>query len=1036
MSTVGKRIRNERSKKMYRNRAKLIAAGTKGMNDIKAAKRREVKRNLEVKMSPVEIVDEEQKEPPTKEKLDAAIVNAFENNIMKTVSTAIFELLSTLAKRHMEDEPENEKGVLKQWMHSMERALKDLALYISTLQIDKGEGENGLLTVYLKDRQRVLQAALEAVFSLSSHCCSSARNAVSRFGVAKGLDLPVDLNNILEQEISRNTPGPASERVRNLSMFRKEVAIIFCGPIISGFKSLALYPRELTEYALIESVRFVEVTKDFYRIHDDFPGDDFRSLLLSINVHIISAVSSNPDLDHLKPTNLDYRKLKSLQRCTFEPTGFMPESYSKPKMAEDVLLTRGSLLGELVLKAPDLLGVLRYLAAIQSLERKGIFCSGFFSTIGVLLVQCVNGKAPVVSQVEDTEGALGRLLAGAIRRATVVNGQETMSDSESDEDDNEINDGASMAQLIAASGGFFGDTSVFGDELRQLILEGHTSDVLTFAQHALEQDKASPTVRQLVLNLLDLVERMREREQEACQKQVMWQNGNVSGWNWNEEALLAIKGLTDPQFDKHKLVRVYVEMYPQYVTEHLVQTLHPDAFQPIEDTSTAELLVELFTGTNGVDLYVRKLFDLVAKNIMGLKNHISRKDGHDSSSEKDAIGILGVFTATLSPFGRNSLFGRIAALNKVDIKESNTQQKLLAPEMQKCNTAEMFEWISAVDMEDPHHAQLLKKIRDNSLMLQTKDQRGEYTALKVLMTNANGSVEIDNVLAKLVTLTSALLSIVDSCTALTPLPATIECLALKPNDVVTSKPLYLLSIDTVTIDNTVEYIVKQLQYITAVMMGLDENLQPDKLVAANRKEIPLGLLSTPSSVSTAFVSVFSRKYLSIVDGKKVCTNMDRKAEDMLIAAVAKRGHDLVTGQVLLAAVAAISLTIDLKKTDKAEMDKKQKVKRALLNKTAFMCVFTVLVSALYMTRLSNPHFFSVLESLNNGTEPITPTGFKANRPTKEQNINHPVEGTIANNTTMRNTVLGRASYFSDVNEIDDPVKDTMSKLDILCNNFS
>lgn len=889
------------------------------------------------------------------EEAEALINEAFKENVTKTLSAHIRDYLSSITDG---DGDGTQQRTVESWMKSLETALVQLAEYMSTLHVGEEEDDAGMLHAYLRDRERVLKAALDSISTLSPDLYPY-RNAVARFGMSRKVGVSADLDRLLHEEIARSAPEerPPSENVRDLGTFRKEAALIFCAPVINSFESLAQFPKELAGYALTECVRFVEATSEFYRVQEDFPGDDFRSLLHGINVRILSSVSSDPDLAHLKPPSLDLKRLAALKKNPAKPQGYGPDLYSKPKVASDVLLAHESVYDALVLKAPDLLAAVRYLAALHSFERRGIFCSGLFYSVCFVLLQCVSGHALQL----ETAAYSRRAIASAVRRAGTADFDSAYADDDRDDGESVTSEvsrpGEGVARLMVTSGGFFGDSSAFGRELRELVMGGHSEDVMVFANEVLERNRASPAVRKLVTSLLDLVDRMRERETSGRAAPPPPPRGeNEEVWNGEQMAT----ALQDAEVDRYALARAYGQLYPEYVTDHMLQSIGPASFQPDPDASVLDLLANLFASTE-VERYVKELYATTAKNVFGVLT--------------DDQASLKTWKNTFSPFGRDNTLSKIAALGSVAVDENRTAHiAVRLPELDS-NVNQGIRWVSEAESvgRTSEGAELLRSLAENWVALRSNEK-----ALGLVMNppSERGS-DLSN---EIVALASGLLFVADSCTMLTPAS---NAPPLKPSDSNEPGTVWMLSVNTDALHTVVKYILARINMLISSIAGAIPELRPD-LIAYE------GMYTRDCQNSPVYryvLSNFSRVYLSkspVPDGTKW--------KEIVIAAVAEKGRTLVKGQLGLAAVAAVSLAVDIKLHSPSK-------KRALASNIAFLCLFTTLKAAFDTSWLCNPHFFYVLDTIDRRGADTGPLRVAKLSPKKEAN-------SISGNSAMRRTVLG------------------------------
>lgn len=995
---------------------------------------------------------------PTPEELALSVTMAFHSNVMNTVGRAIAQYVTSAADRYLSSE--NPAQVEDQpWRSAIEMALKDLASYLSTLQTcqtDDGQTDScGLLAAFHLDRERALRAAMQSVASLYPSD-SPARSAIARYSTAKKLNLAPDLDLLLEQEMIRcSSPSlPNSECLRDLVGFRRDAALVFCGPVLHGLQGLKSFPVDVITFALTEAVSFMEATEEFYWTHDDFPGDDFRSLLMGVNVRALAAIELDPALEPLKPKYMDLKRLAMLQKRPTEPAGFLPEKYSRPFMASDVLLTSGMVYDDLVVKASELLGVLTHLAAIRNLERRGVLCPGFFSAVSIILSHCIAHKVDL--------GQIGSISIGgiqaAVRRAVAAGRQQQQQQQEladdSDDDEKEIrqydNTGGGTARLMATVGGFFGDTSAFGEELRQLVLDGHVGDLINFADSVMDKDQASPRIRRLVGSLLDLVGRMKENE-VLLKTSVNQEEVSIREKQDDVDLFQVVKSLPDPLMDRKSLANVYVSCFPDFASRHVISVLGPGGFiarstGAASRTSLTGLLSEVLSPNGSIVNYLKEITHGVVDNLVGLMTAAMGQSGDGSHSlpMENNSGTVSTYIAKFSPFGRDGVFSKnVVAITNVIHKSPKSplgQQhamstELIAPSLssEMVSISEHMKRHTAVQYVTgtPEGAAGLKKLADNTRVLKTPDSNDQYPALvTVLFGNQPSSSSASNTDSNLDPITSCstgLLAVAETCTMLTPMSLSTRNMEGVDNEMI-------ISIDIDALEKAIEIIVHRFQMQMAIRIGTCESLKPAKMIAANRADVPVGSLSSKSTaVSEAIVSAFSRRYLSNLHERGCIPlnykHQDRMADDTLIAAMAKRGQDFVYDQVTLATVIAIAFAVQILfiKNHHPTVEVASKFSSTqtlgLVSSLAFLCVMTALKAAMGMTRLSNPHFFSILQSLNLGHLSANVTGIgQKNVNVMEKSFDSPPKGYITNHSgrftiqpkmwsivdssPMRNVILG------------------------------
>nr|BDT62419.1 MAG: wsv271-like protein [Melicertus latisulcatus pemonivirus] len=1018
---------------------------------------------------------------PTPEELTASVTSAFHSNVMNTVGRAIAQFVTCAADRYLTSENRTTEVENRSWTIAIETALKDLASYLSTLQTCRHPGDrqtdsHGLLAAFHLDRERALRAAMRSVASLYP-TDSPARSAIARYSSAKELNLAPNLDLLLEQEMIRcSSPAvPNSECLRDLAGFRRDTALVFCGPVIHGLRGLKSFPADVIAFALTEAISFIEATDQFYWVHDDFPGDDFRSLLMGVNVRALAAIETDPSLEPLKPQCMDLRRLAMLQRRPTEPAGFLPENYSRPIVASDVLLTPGMVYDDLIVKASELLGVLTHLAAIRNLEKRGILCPGFFSAVGLILSHCIAHKID--------SGHIGSLSMGGLRavaRRAVAAGRHTqqqqIADDSREEDDgdrslhNEEVAGSGTARLMATVGGFFGDSSAFGEELRQLVLDGHVGDLVNFSDSVLDKDKASPRIRRLVGSLLDLVGRMKEKEM-SVKASFAPPEGDRENRD-DVELFTVVKSLPDPLLDRRMLASVYASWFPDFASRHVISVLGPGGFTAQLSASLTGLLSE-FLSTNGpVVSFLKEITREAVENLVALMTAVMSQEANDGnlSLPVESNGTASTYIARFSPFGRDGVFSKnVVALTRLQKNPTSvavgqkeaTPTELIAPipSSETASVAEHMKWHTAVQyvIGTPEGAAGLKRLADNTLLLKRSDSNGQYPALiTALFGNlSESSASAPSDLDTISSCSTGLLAVAETCIALTPM-------SLRDGNKEGGDSGLIISVDTEALEKAIEVIVQRFQLHMAIRIGTCESLKPARVVAANRADVPVGSLSCKSSaVSEAIVSAFSRRYLSTLQERGCIQSLHKqhgrsnKADDTLIAAVAKRGGDLVQGQVALATVTAVAFAVQMLfiKTSPPTAEVTSKFSSTqtlgLVSSLAFLCVMTTLKAAMDMTRLSNPHFFSVLESLNLGRLPAdvtgnvqtgvytigkdigTPTNNKGNDVKRSGRFStQPKMWSIVDSSPMRNVILGSGSG-SFITKIPPSSIDTMSMLDVI-----
>ena len=514
------------------------------------------------------------------------VSNMFKINVGKTIGEAMGKQLVDLIYKKLEDEhgqyyavtvfndidTEENKEILhnimgpecpkyiRKWMEAGNEVFKEYANFMLQLQTDK-KGTDTILQHYKYDISKAVRDVVMRQELFDSK--SGIGKGLSRYDLLMNspsysklqIDDSAVLTHFLSSDMKETHPTYTPSAVNtSITLFKEEAKRVFC-PVVMGIMQCIKYDSVSQAGVFAAVVKFVTDNYDFYSKQRDLPGEEFRNLLVDVNIKILSdqLLSVNATTADANQARKNRDLLNGLKKIQ-EHSKFNKDSRNRLELASDItLLPENGSIKDIPMKPYDLLKLCYFMNAINSLEKRGVFTNGFFRFCIIMMLECFRGEIGHTLTLNETcynggttaslSGIASDVVRGNMLRSRyeeVVNqragdtppglkrrrGSETSSpdgseDSEEDDslypeiltsgpDKTEARVKSALADLFLRDGGdIFTDSGELSRSIAEYVKKNDFSQLLTYAYDIIDTNNKN-LLRRMAAAFVDIITKQKD----------------------------------------------------------------------------------------------------------------------------------------------------------------------------------------------------------------------------------------------------------------------------------------------------------------------------------------------------------------------------------------------------------------------------------------------------------------------------------------------------------------------------------------------
>ena len=634
------------------------------------------------------------------------------------------------------------------------------------------------------------------------------------------------------------------------------------------------------------------------------------------------------------------------------------------KARDVVLIPETGKISKIPVTPTDLLHLVSYINALLSLEQRSVFTNGFFNAACVLISQCLAAKSHPTSstgsfmrpsrlaakvardnllslhviknsvdgssEIKNTKGKQKR--KEDTEETIAVEGyssSELSSNSSTSDSDHKGekrrkrakkkqkgagkkkkhgDEGqAVLRELIYRTGGFFYDTSEFGNKVRHLINSKDYRGLVNYASTLVESG-SNMAMQRLVASLLDIVLRKTEQYEDlkrmcSCpsKTETVKQHQGNRGVGATSASDIA-KMMIDPQADRNEMARYFLSTAdPAIVSKHeafvLTERLLPSdknmelgtliKFFFKGEKATQEMELDEGMTDNEQSVYVchavsnppnllklaNELFGEMSKKVLSVLNMASESSPH-SNEAKNKLDV-DAFLQLFSPIGSTlKLTDRIKLAINI-ASDGDVPEILFSPVKDFADTT-----ISGLKLTKLINSVIgsleVRNIHQNSLDLSDPND----TALSIMLfppssADGNDGHDKDEEISVLSKLAKGLFSIAEGCTAV------VRSREFDEVGSTDTGGTYALILSTHTMDKAVHYAASALEEATAQALYADDDMRPSRVLEGTpfvegalsyilngRENVTEPVCTKPSSFAKFAMSEITGRYLGQLKSKQ------------------------------------------------------------------------------------------------------------------------------------------------------------------------
>nr|BDV49935.1 MAG: wsv271-like protein [Metapenaeopsis lamellata majanivirus] len=907
------------------------------------------------------------------EKLNNDIEDIFIKNVGKMFGDAISTYIITQIEENYNNICINGDGDSSSLLAETIKALAKFILSSSP------ESNESIINLYRAEKNKLTKMVKE--YAIETHIDNPFKRAIMRHTTSGDISIIP----FLEQDIKMRNPSMTSaESIRVVTRFKNDLINIFCTPLIESITNISPNSIEMRNDFFLAIIDFVENDSSFKK-NNNFTFSNFTQLIYNLNLLYIKY-----EKDKTGKTSISLRDLEALKK-------YFNKHVDTSRLASDVFFFNDKRMTKLPVKLESVIKIANFLMSIQSIEEIGVFCPGIFGYITYLMRQCLINKSTDnnknyyenlkdldnTTRHEDIFSKFDKQFKTKLKHAKTNLQNRKEYDSEESEyysSDNECtqitnrnNSSDDDTNHCYLASGIFGDDSIFGNKLINLVESGDITGLQELTNYILSiGDVKHPSVVQYINNLIDIIFTQNERLR------------NVRPFN--NPLSMKISPVTQNKLDILKdsvLASIEIAKTPLSVKYELEMLCKIDCKK------------KKFTHHKPTMFIVDNICDIIqsSHNLYSAIFHsLIQKAFPNDKNNKQCTNMLKKNIDIMSPFGSDSVSSCLYAIEFVSVTKDNSRTlHYLKDEksphggtdemeiLMKINTAIESSLLNESTLNEKKkivdEAQILLRNKGAAIikiiehaMVIDKNRRGETTTIASSPYSVSGLIK-------------GILSILSMTMNLTKLKNNTS---LHSNDEQKAKNVILLTLVPEIIEWLIKYLVSQVEAAMASLIHTKLPIGFDEYIYEQNKGM-ITTNNTQTDIGNLFIQVMANDYLNKIDNALNApkSTSHTQLREQLVKLVIEKSYNVLNIQCCIIITMAILIAIDHKrqlptnvnetsiKSDKknlssylGEIDENIHLKKHIKDVVSAVCLSVAKDAAVSFARLSNSHFKYILQKFN------------------------------------------------------------------------